>query len=128
MIGGIVKAIFPPIAAVIDKAVADKDEAARLKTQIHMALLDLSGDELKAASQIIMEEANGQSWLQRNWRPITMLAFVATVVGHMYGLTPPSVTEGEAIALFGLVKIGLGGYVVGRSAEKIAPAIMGGRK
>jgi hypothetical protein len=127
MIAGLIKAIFPPIAAVIDKAVTDKDAALQLKANIQTALLSLEGEQLKAATSVILAEANGKSWLQRNWRPVTMLAFVGTVVGHMYGLTPDDITPEEAMSLFDLVKIGLGGYVVGRSAEKIVPQLLSKR-
>ena len=39
-------------------------------------------------------------------------------------LTPDTLPESAAMSVFDLIKIGLGGYVVGRSAEKIAPSVI----
>lgn len=69
---------------------------------------------------VITAEINGESWLQRNWRPVTMLTFTGLVVAHWLGWTAPNLDQQQVLALLEIVKIGLGGYVVGRSAEKVA--------
>ncbi|WP_444917636.1 3TM-type holin [Microbulbifer sp. JMSA003] len=79
-------------------------------------------EELKAATQVITAEASGESWLQRNWRPVTMLTFVGLIVAHWVGWTAENLSEDQTLALLEIVKIGLGGYVVGRSAEKAMKA------
>ena len=67
----------------------------------------------KIASSVIIAEAQG-SWLQKNWRPITMLTFLALVVCDSFGqLKFPLAPEAWT-----LLQIGLGGYVPGRSIEK----------
>jgi len=38
-------------------------------------------------------------------------------------LAAPNLTEAEYLALWDIVELGLGGYVVGRSAEKIMPQV-----
>ncbi len=86
------------------------------KAEIEAKLLEFEGSVLKTQASVIMAEANGQSWLQRSWRPITMLTFLVLVVVDSFGLLPFRLAE-EA---WGLLKIGLGGYVIGRSAEKVA--------
>ena len=72
----------------------------------------------------VLAEAQGESWLQKSWRPITMLTFLVLVVGHFFGIEGPNFTPDDSANLFLLIQIGLGGYVVGRSAEKIAQAIV----
>lgn len=58
-----------------------------------------------------------ESWLTTNWRPITMLALVGTVVGSLvFGYEVPS-------RMWDIIEFSLGGYVVGRTVEKIAPPI-----
>ena len=74
-------------------------------------------------TDIIIAEAKG-NWLQRSWRPILMLSFGFIVIYNkfaapLFGWTIP-VLEGE---FWTLLQIGIGGYVVGRSAEKIADKI-----
>ena len=49
-----------------------------------------------------------------------MLTFVGLIVAHWLGFTPDNLPSEQVMALLDIVKIGLGGYVVGRSAEKVA--------
>lgn len=80
------------------------------------------------AGQIIMAEANSRHFLAANWRPITMLTFVALIVARWLGYAAVGMSEAEYLSVYELIKIGLGGYVVGRSAEKIVPAIVAAMK
>jgi hypothetical protein len=68
---------------------------------------------------IVTAEANSSNWLAASWRPITMLTFLALVVGDTFGLFATPLRD-EA---WTLLQIGLGGYVVGRSGEKIAKVL-----
>ncbi|GAA5446074.1 hypothetical protein Misp06_04282 [Microbulbifer sp. NBRC 101763] len=113
-----ISAISELIGKVIDKAFPDKTEANRLKAQVDSKLISMDLEELKAATQIITAESGGESWLQRNWRPVTMLTFVGLIVAQWLGWTAPNLSEDQTLALLEIVKIGLGGYVVGRSVEK----------
>lgn len=76
-----------------------------------------------AAADVVKAEAQSAYWLTANWRPITMLVFVSLVVARWMGWTAPGMTEAEYLSIYDLIKIGLGGYVIGRSAEKIVPAL-----
>ena len=78
-------------------------------------MLDVEKQMVQAKSSVITAEANGQSWLQRNWRPITMLTFLVLVVCDSFGLLNPFRLAPQA---WTLLQIGMGGYVIGRSAEK----------
>ena len=69
-------------------------------------------------------EAQGQSWLQRTWRPITMLVFVALIVARWFGWSAPYLSEAETLKMWSIVEVGLGGYVIGRSAEKVVPSVV----
>lgn len=86
------------------------------KAELQAQLLTLESDILKVRANVIMSEAGGKSWLQRSWRPITMLTFLVLVVLDAFKLLPFRLAE-EA---WTLLQIGLGGYVAGRSLEKIA--------
>ena len=78
---------------------------------------------LKAQANIIVAEAKG-SFLAANWRPIIMLLF-GVIIANNYIIYPYlSLFFEDAPMLdippdmWALLKIGLGGYVVGRSVEK----------
>ena len=115
-------------AKLIDKIIPDKEAADKAK--LELLKLDQEGKltELKAQAQIINTEAASQHWLAANWRPITMLIFVALIVARWFGWAAPNLAEEEYIKLWSIVELGLGGYVIGRSVEKIIPTIAGALK
>jgi len=94
-----------------------KDPSALLKLKGLEA--DLERVRIETRGKVVQVEAQGESWLQRNWRPLTMLWFGVLIGGYWFGYTPPNLSEESVLSLFGLMKLGLGGYVIGRSAEKI---------
>lgn len=105
-------------------------EIKRLELQqaLQAAVLERTSEIERAAAEVVKTEAQGQSWLQRTWRPITMLTFVALIVARWLGWSAPNLSETEALKLWDIVEIGLGGYVIGRSAEKVLPGIVGSMK
>ena len=115
----------------IDKLFPDKGEAERAKNKLREMQQTGELETMKVGAGIITAEAKSDSWLASNWRPLTMLVFVA-IIANNYLLYPYlSLFWDEAPKLevppnmWDLLKLGLGGYVVGRSAEKVAKAIKG---
>lgn len=80
---------------------------------------------LEAKTNVIIAEARGESWLQRSWRPIAMLFMLGLVGAHWFGFTPENLAPSHIDNMFLLVQIGIGGYVAGRSAEKVAKHMTG---
>jgi hypothetical protein len=115
-------------AKLIDKIIPDKEAADKAK--LELLKLDQEGKltELKAQAQIINTEAASQHWLAANWRPLTMLIFVGLIMARWFGWAAPNLAEEEYIKLWSIVELGLGGYVIGRSVEKIVPQIAGALK
>ena len=107
--------------AVAEAISADPQAAIKLR-QIES---QLEQTRLEVRGQVVQAEATGDSWLQRNWRPLTMVWFSALIGGYWFGYTPDNLSEEAVLSLFGLIKLGLGGYVIGRSAEKITKEISG---
>jgi len=120
----LIKSYFPPDLSPEQKA---KLEAGMQQYQLQMqtSLQNYNQEIIKQQGTIVNSEVNSESWLARNWRPITMLTFVFIIANNyifapyiaMFGVShvpqlqiPPD--------MWSLLKIGLGGYVVGRSVEK----------
>lgn len=118
MLATLIPAVAGIIGKAVDKAVPDKSEAERLKAQITLAAMQDGRAELEGAVSIITAEAQGESWLQRNWRPLLMLWFAGLVGAHWLGFTPPNLPEAVVISLLDIVQVGVGGYVLGRTVEK----------
>jgi len=123
MLTGALAAVSTLANTVISRAFPDKDEAQRFQAEFTRELLNLSQTELNAAMQVVVAEAQGESWLQRNWRPLMMVWFGVLVGVYWFGFTPENLSEDSIESLFLLVQVGLGGYVVGRSGEKIAKVL-----
>ena len=67
---------------------------------------------------VVSAEAQG-SWLQRNWRPITALVFLVLIVLNQFNFLIIPLSE----EIWNLFKIMLGGYVGGRSLEKVVSTL-----
>ena len=94
--------------------------SADKKAELSSKLLTIESEVLKTRANVIMAESGGESFLQRNWRPIVMLWFAALVGLHWFGKTPTNLSPESITGLLDIVKLGIGGYVVGQSVEKVA--------
>jgi hypothetical protein len=56
-----------------------------------------------------------------------MVTFAGLVVAHWFGFTAPNIPESVQNSLLNIVMVGVGGYVKGRSAEKVADKWKGPR-
>ncbi len=83
---------------------------------------------LEAQSAVIVAEAQG-NWLSKSWRPLTMLSFVGILI-YTFFIGPMMNWKIVPIPpdLWVLLKLGIGGYIGGRSVEKIMAMSAPGRK
>lgn len=123
---GFLKGAIEPVTKLVGELHTSDEEKMSLNNKmielqnaISFKLLDYETKLMEKQADVIQAEATGQSTLQRNWRPITMLTFLFLVVMDSFGFLPFRLAD-EA---WMLLQIGLGGYVVGRSLEKSAPHI-----
>lgn len=122
LIGG----IFKPAAELIDELHTSEEERLKHKERLlevqaiaMQTVFEYESDTLQARAAIVNSEAQSDHWIVASWRPIVMLTLTSLVVVDSFGwLANP--LSGEAWLL---LQIGLGGYVVGRSGEKIAKTI-----
>ena len=115
--------VIKEIGDVIDNIFTNDEERANAKLKVLNVLKEQQLELQKLQTEIIVTEANG-NWLQRSWRPILMLCFGFIVmyvkfIAPLFNLPIPPL-ENE---FWNLLQLGIGGYVVGRSAEKISKNI-----
>ena len=107
----------------IDRLWPDPDK----RDQAKLALMEMAqrGElaQLTGRAEIIKTEAASEHWLAANWRPVLMLTFGGLIVARWFGWAAPNLSEAEYIKLWSIVELGIGGYVIGRSAEKVLPGI-----
>ena len=126
--------IFDPLAKLV-KGVGDiidnvdtsdeerltkQNELAAIVNEFQAKLLDHEVAMAEEQASVILTEANGKSWVQRNWRPMLMVVFMAILVNNMI-LLPyvPGVQPLEFPAQFWvLLTVGVGGYIGARTYDK----------
>jgi hypothetical protein len=123
-----------PLSKILETHVADQELRARLSAEIEASLAQQLGKGFEAQANVVMSEIRSDHWLTRSWRPLLMLLFMALLV--LYGVVLPAF---DLIAahpvkftprwrdlppeLWNLLTVGLGGYVGGRSLEKIVDGV-----
>lgn len=124
-----VEGLVKGVTGLVDEVVTSDEERETLRVRLEEVvseqktmLINQVTELFQAQRDVIVAEAGGESWLQRNWRPIAMLTFLYIIV-HMIVLTPifglPLIDPSQIPEnLWELLKIGIGGYIVGRTAEK----------
>ena len=128
LIGG----LLSPVAKIIDDVHTSKEEKLQARAEVMMVQLevlkavgDFESKLLEAQSAVIVAEAKSQSWLARNWRPLLMLVFITIIANNFlahswFGIERVPIPD----QMWGLLKIGVGGYIIARSSEKIAPDVI----
>ncbi len=123
-----IAALLEPVNALVDNVTTSKEEKleARNKMQalqnaLMVKALEYESKMVEVKAKALMSETMG-SWIQRSWRPILMLAFGFIVIyeyflANVFGLPKSNLP----IQFWDLLNLGIGGYIIGRSAEKIVP-------
>ena len=124
----LIAGIFKPAATLVDELHTSEEE--RLKAKGHLLdvqaaamqrVFDYEKEMIKGQQAVVTAEAKSEHFIVAAWRPITMLTFLVLAVGDSLGLLATPLKD-EA---WMLLQLGLGGYVVGRSGEKIAKVMKG---
>ena len=137
MLTQILKLVDGPVFKIIDKLIPDPNLKVKLKTEIETAVREAQSDLVKAQRDVVLTEYSVDSWITRHWRPCLM--FLAMFILALYGVILPflNLLLGAPIGfaplwdevpsgVWDLLKWGVGGYVGGRSLEKIAEAVRQG--
>ena len=125
-----ISGIFKPFVDLVDNVHTSSEEKLQLKNEltkltneVNIKLIELEGKLIEAQAKVLTAEVQGASWLQQNWRPLTMVAFVMLIITTWLGFSAPGLTEAMNLKLLDIVQLGLGGYVIGRSVEKVADSL-----
>lgn len=121
------KAVLDVVRGTIDDLHTSDEEKSAAKLALLSAqhsmeveVLKFDTELVKASRDVLMAEIAGKSWMQRNWRPTLMFAFIAILVNN-YILAPyiPGVVPLEFPSPFwGLLTVSVGGYIGARTYEK----------
>lgn len=117
-----------PILNIIDKFIPDQDARNKAKSEMTREFTK----QMEIQADVIKREQTSDSWLTRNWRPLAMV-MCGTIIGShwfMYDVVPFLVVvfeldvwtpqdPGLSPELWTTLRLGLGGYLGGRTVEKV---------
>ena len=137
LIGGILSSLSGPLGTVAERYFDNKDDQAAFKNAVELEVLKNQKSFEDLSGSIVLAEAKSEHWLTAIWRPATMLLFALVIAINIfiipYVLMPILWMLGYPIPEFmpipdqvwTLITVGLGGYVGGRSGEKMMKAYRG---
>lgn len=120
---GGVKEVADSVGNVLDKVITNDEERLVAKNELTRLVTDKLTELASFQREVLLAEMNG-SILQRSWRPIVMLAFAGIVVYAKFVAPAFHLPSAELDDNFwNLLEIGMGGYVVGRTLEKMTEKV-----
>lgn len=129
-----VSGLADSIGSAFDKNFTSAQEKLEKRNELVSGANTLVSELNNLRAQVILAEAGGSA-LQRNWRPLLMLCFGVIILSTWFifpliNLFLKDVAFGlliesfrEADKFWKVVELGLGGYVIGRSVEKVAESV-----
>lgn len=124
-----------PINKALDAFVKDQELKRKLESELQGKLAEHLGKSAELEQAIVLAEIKSEHWLTRSWRPILMLTLLGFVV--FVGLVIPllDAVMGAPVAFnprwqtlppqfWDFLSIGIGGYIGGRTLEKVAGQVM----
>jgi len=117
--------LAPILGDMFKRLVPDGDKSLDVEKEIKLALLEHTDSLENLRGKIVLEEAKSSNWLTASWRPLLMMVIIA-IVALNYLIFPvmglfmeETFTIDLPVELWNLLQIGVGGYIVGRSGEKM---------
>jgi hypothetical protein len=122
-----------PVTKILDAYIKDTELRRKLEADLHARLVEHLGKEMALEQSIILAEIGSDSWLTKTWRPLLMLSLlgflgfvgVLPLADLLAGRTLPFNPRWNALPpeFWNFLSVGIGGYVGGRSLEKIASLV-----
>lgn len=131
MLQALLPILAPILGDIVKKLVPDADKSNEIDREVRLALLEHTDSLESLRGKIVLAEANSANWLTAAWRPILMLVIIAIIsfnylvfpiLGMFTGIVHTIFLPDQ---LWNLLTIGVGGYVVGRSGEKMIDKLKG---
>ncbi|WP_075603122.1 3TM-type holin [Saccharicrinis aurantiacus] len=119
--------VVESIGTAVDKIGDAFDKNFTSKEEVLEKVNEAKKHLVEAQKSIILAEATG-SKMQRNWRPFLMYLFgsiiaykytVASLLFHFFQIPEPILVPD----FWETIRLAMGGYVIGRSGEKILPPV-----
>lgn len=124
-----------PVTRVLDAYVTDLELRRKLAAELEQQSLAFLTKSAELGAGIVLAEVQSEHWLTRSWRPVLMVLLMAFLL--LAGLILPlaDLVAGRTLpfeprwqllpsGFWDFLSIGMGGYIGGRSLEKVAGMVM----
>jgi hypothetical protein len=140
LVTGLVNAILNgPVNKVLDGYIKDVELRRKLQSELEARLTEHADKAIALEQQIVLAEVNSDHWLSRSWRPILMLSLlgflglvgvILPILDWIAGAPVPFNPRWQSLPpqFWDFLTIGVGGYIGGRSLEKVAQQVLVGQK
>jgi|TARA_R110000744_G_scaffold85150_7_gene166493 hypothetical protein len=127
MMQALLPLLTPILGDVLKRLIPDADKRDEIERETKLALLEHSDSIERVRGEIILAEARSSGWLTSSWRPLLMLVVIAIIAVNYLVFPLVAIWYPQIMAnllalpdqLWNLLTLGVGGYVVGRSGEKM---------
>lgn len=128
-----------PLGKILDAYVSDVELRRKLAAEIEQQTLGYLTRSAELGADVVMAETTSDHWLSRSWRPLLKLMLMGFLLlvglvlpladlaaGHRVAFEPrwQSLPEG----FWQFLTVGAGGYIGGRSLEKVAAVLPARRR
>jgi Holin of 3TMs, for gene-transfer release len=131
LISGVVSSLMNgPVNKIIESYVSDLELRRKLQAELETNMITHLGKSLELQQAIVLAEVKSEHWLTRSWRPVLMMVLMGFLVLVGFILPMADLATGHTIpfnprwkslpdGFWNFLSIGVGGYIGGRSVEKV---------
>jgi hypothetical protein len=123
-----------PVMKLLEAHIADQELRRKLAAELEKQAVNYFTRGAELGAGVVMAEVQSEHWLSRSWRPLLMLllmgflvlaGFVLPLADAIAGRTLPFAPRWQALpqGFWDFLAVGMGGYIGGRSLEKVAGAV-----
>ena len=120
-----------PLNKVLDAYISDVELRRKLAAELEQQFMSHLTKTSELGTSVALAEVQSEHWLTRSWRPILMLILVGFLVVVGFLIPIVDLVAGQPIrfeprwhllpaGFWDFLSIGMGGYIGGRSLEKVA--------
>ena len=121
----IIGAVLPVVERLLGELIEDPDKRAEAREKLLASLTEADAKLASERASIVRAEIGSSRWLAATWRPLLMLTFGAVVFNNLILAPYVGAIFGASVYVplperaWDLMSIGVGGYIVGRTGEKV---------
>jgi hypothetical protein len=124
-----------PVSKVLDAFIKDQELRRKLQADLELKLTEHLGKTEELEQAIVLAEIKSEHWLTRSWRPVLMLTLLGFIVfvglvlpllDYVFGAPVTFNPRWQALPpqFWDFLSIGVGGYIGGRTLEKVAAQVL----